>query len=157
MTSHRPIPTQTICDSLVGSISMRAIGSDISRRMTVRASHSRIILSAHQSSCSSTVRTEMSTMSLRESMSHTCSHIPESRWSSVQMENSLLFYCRISMIIDTHSHCYWKNLAPRLDEIIANMRISQVQKAVQIGCDIPTSQQAIDLAKRFPQTFFATV
>lgn len=61
------------------------------------------------------------------------------------------------MIIDTHSHCYWENLEPRIDEILANMKTAGVNYAIQIGCDIPTSRKALDLAKRFPYEFFATV
>ena len=26
------------------------------------------------------------------------------------------------MIFDTHSHCYWDTLEPRIDEIVVNMR-----------------------------------
>lgn len=61
------------------------------------------------------------------------------------------------MIIDTHAHCYWDSIEPRIDDIVSNMRNSRVSKAVQIGCDIESSQKAIDLAKRFPGIFYATV
>lgn len=61
------------------------------------------------------------------------------------------------MIIDTHSHCYWDTLEPRIDDIITTMRQYQVEKAIQIGCDTITSKEAIDLARRFPGVFFATV
>lgn len=61
------------------------------------------------------------------------------------------------MIIDTHSHCYWENLEPRIDEILDNMKSENVEIAVQIGCDIETSEKAIALAKKFPNTLFATV
>lgn len=61
------------------------------------------------------------------------------------------------MIIDTHSHCYWDNIEPRIDEVLANMQKLGVSHAVQIGCDIDTSIKAISLAKRFPGVFYATV
>ena len=61
------------------------------------------------------------------------------------------------MIIDTHSHCYWHNLEPKIEEIIANMKSAGVERAVQIGCDIESSGQAISLANRYPETFLATV
>ncbi len=61
------------------------------------------------------------------------------------------------MIIDTHAHCYWETLEPRIDEIIANMQKNGVTLAVQIGCDIESSEKAIALARRFPWIFLATV
>ena len=61
------------------------------------------------------------------------------------------------MIIDTHSHCYWENLGPRIEEVVENMKHMNVSQAVQIGCDLPTSEQAIALARRFPGVFYATV
>ena len=61
------------------------------------------------------------------------------------------------MIIDTHSHCYWESLEPQIESIIENMQQAQVSHAIQIGCDIKTSKQAIDLAHRFPGIFYATV
>lgn len=61
------------------------------------------------------------------------------------------------MIIDTHAHCYWDSLAPRIDGVMANMREAGVVRAVQIGCDVRTSMHAIDLAERYPDTFSATI
>lgn len=61
------------------------------------------------------------------------------------------------MIIDTHSHCYWNTLEPRIDDILANMKARGVMHAVQIGCDLETSEKAISLAQRFPHAFSATV
>jgi Tat protein secretion system quality control protein TatD with DNase activity len=48
-------------------------------------------------------------------------------------------------------------MLPRIDEIVANMSERSVTKAVQIGCDIETSEQAISLSRRFPGIFYATV
>jgi TatD DNase family protein len=61
------------------------------------------------------------------------------------------------MIFDTHSHCYWDTLLPRIDEIITNMHSNNITKATQIGCDIQTSEQAIALARAYPGIFYATV
>ncbi len=61
------------------------------------------------------------------------------------------------MIFDTHAHCYWDTLEPRIDGIISNMDKMNVTKAVQIGCDIESSKKAIALARRFPGVFYATV
>lgn len=61
------------------------------------------------------------------------------------------------MIFDTHSHCYWENLEPRIDEILDNMHQHNIIHAVQIGCDVETSKKAIALATRFSEVFFATV
>lgn len=61
------------------------------------------------------------------------------------------------MIFDTHSHCYWDTMLPRTRDIVANMSQKGVTKAVQIGCDIETSDQAISLARQFPGIFYATV
>lgn len=61
------------------------------------------------------------------------------------------------MIFDTHSHCYWETLEPRIEEIIANMQNNGVTHAIQIGCDIESSEKAIHLARKFPGIFYATV
>ncbi len=61
------------------------------------------------------------------------------------------------MIFDTHSHCYWDTMLPRIEDIVVNMDKNGVNKAVQIGCDIKTSLEAISLARRFPGIFYATV
>lgn len=61
------------------------------------------------------------------------------------------------MIIDTHSHCYWDSLVNDIEGILAAMQEKNVVLAVQIGCDIVTSQKAISLAKKYPENFRATV
>jgi TatD DNase family protein len=62
-----------------------------------------------------------------------------------------------SMIFDTHSHCYWDSLLPNIDDIVQKMKEHNITHAVQIGCDSVSSQKAIDLARRFPGVFYATV
>ncbi len=61
------------------------------------------------------------------------------------------------MIFDTHSHCYWDTMRARIDDIVVKMSQKGVTKAVQIGCDIETTDQAISLARQFPGIFYATV
>ncbi len=61
------------------------------------------------------------------------------------------------MIVDTHAHCYWDSMLPRIEDIVSNMKKSHIKCAVQIGCDTKTSQSAITLARQFPWTFYATV
>ena len=60
------------------------------------------------------------------------------------------------MIFDTHTHTYFDAIASDQDTIIAEMRASRVAYATQIGCDIKTSRQAIEYARRYPE-YFATV
>lgn len=61
------------------------------------------------------------------------------------------------MLIDTHSHCYWGTVLPRIDEVMKSMKNHTVTHAIQIGCDIPSSEKAIELAKTYPDVFRATV
>lgn len=61
------------------------------------------------------------------------------------------------MIIDTHTHTYFAELEAKQDEVVARMKERGVESAVQIGCDIESSQKAIALAKKYPDTFFATI
>lgn len=61
------------------------------------------------------------------------------------------------MIFDTHSHCYWETLLPQIDLVLDRMKSANIRKAVQIWCDLKTSNQAIDLAKKYPEHFYASV
>lgn len=61
------------------------------------------------------------------------------------------------MIFDTHAHCYWDSLLSHIEDIVERMGEKWVQKATQIWCDLSTSLKAIELAKRFPWIFYATV
>lgn len=61
------------------------------------------------------------------------------------------------MIFDTHSHCYWESLLPDIEKYIELMRSTKVTQSVQIGCDIHSSHQAIDLSHRYPDIFHASV
>lgn len=60
------------------------------------------------------------------------------------------------MLFDTHTHSYFSELADRQDEIVVDMQTHDIRYATQIGCDIPTSIQAIEYANRY-QSYFATI
>ncbi|NCP77232.1 TatD family hydrolase [Candidatus Gracilibacteria bacterium] len=60
------------------------------------------------------------------------------------------------MLFDTHTHSYFPELALRQDEIVDTMMRNDIRYATQIGCDIETSKQAIELAKKYEE-FYATV
>ena len=61
------------------------------------------------------------------------------------------------MIFDTHTHAYFDELAEKEDGVLANMLEKGVRFAVQIGCDAKSSEKAVALAKRHPDTYRATV
>ncbi len=60
------------------------------------------------------------------------------------------------MLFDTHTHSYFPELADRQDEIVANMQANNIRYATQIGCDIETSRQAIELARKY-EPYYATI
>lgn len=60
------------------------------------------------------------------------------------------------MLFDTHTHSYFFELADRQEEIIGKMKQNNVRYATQIGCDIETNAQAVELAKKY-DPYFATV
>lgn len=60
------------------------------------------------------------------------------------------------MLFDTHTHTYFPELTDRQDEIVASMRVNDIRHATQIGCNIETSKQAIELARKY-EPYFATV
>jgi len=67
-----------------------------------------------------------------------------------------LFFILSNMLFDTHTHTYFSELVDRQDEIVANMRENNIHYATQIGCDIETSKQAIELTKKYKE-FYATI
>lgn len=66
------------------------------------------------------------------------------------------FISRYNMLFDTHSHIYFDTLKEREDEVLRNMKNAGVAFSVQIGCDIPSSQSALEIARKYPN-LFATV
>jgi TatD DNase family protein len=74
------------------------------------------------------------------------------RKSQVQLSALLLQHesCNITgMIFDTHCHGYWKGLAHREEEVLRNMHAVGVMRSVQIGTDLESSRQVVDLARRW--------
>lgn len=60
------------------------------------------------------------------------------------------------MLFDTHTHSYFPELSDHQADIIAKMLENNVTLATQIGCDIETSQKAIELARKY-EPYYATV
>jgi TatD DNase family protein len=61
------------------------------------------------------------------------------------------------MIFDTHCHGYWEGLAHREEEVRRNMHSAGVLRSVQIGTDLESSRQALDLARRWGRDTWCTV
>ena len=57
------------------------------------------------------------------------------------------------MIFDTHTHSYFEVLATRKEAVQENMLAAGVTHCVQIGCNIPSSRDAIQLARKFPNSY----
>ena len=60
-------------------------------------------------------------------------------------------------IFDTHTHDYFDTFDEDRKEMLQQDFDSGVIGKIQIGCDIPTSEQAINLAKQYPHKIWATV
>jgi TatD DNase family protein len=52
------------------------------------------------------------------------------------------------MIIDTHAHLYYENIAVNLDEVLENARNSSVQKIIVPAVDLKTSCEIIKLSEK---------
>lgn len=64
---------------------------------------------------------------------------------------------KVMPLFDTHTHAYYKPLSDDSEGVISRMKHADVLRAVQIGTDVRHSQQAIDLARKFPEYYRATV
>lgn len=60
------------------------------------------------------------------------------------------------MLFDTHTHSYFPEISHRQEEIITEMARNNIRYATQIGCDIETSKQSIELARKY-ESYYATV
>lgn len=58
-------------------------------------------------------------------------------------------------LIDTHAHLFYKDYQDRLDEVLQRAREVGVESIICVGLDLPTSEQAIVLAERYPQLWAA--
>ncbi len=60
-------------------------------------------------------------------------------------------------MIDAHAHLDAPKLLPEVEQVLARMREAGVIAALVIGTDLPSSQIAVDLARRYPEMLRATV
>lgn len=67
-----------------------------------------------------------------------------------------IHYQNFFMFFDTHSHCYFPDLAAKEAEVFANMVAFGVTHNTQIGANIISSKECVALAKKYPNTY-ATV
>lgn len=61
-----------------------------------------------------------------------------------------------TMLIDSHAHIHFKDFAGEIPQILARAKEAGVGYIINIGTDIPSSQQVIAMAEEHPQVF-ATV
>lgn len=57
------------------------------------------------------------------------------------------------MFIDSHCHLDFPDLAPKTDELLANMAANQVTHALCVSVDLPDFPQVLVLAERHPNLF----
>ena len=57
------------------------------------------------------------------------------------------------MIIDTHCHINYKDFDEDRDEVIKRASEKSVSTLIAIGTDLKTSQDAIALAKQYPNIY----
>lgn len=57
------------------------------------------------------------------------------------------------MFIDTHCHLCDEELIDDIDQILENAKKAGVEKVVVAGCDIPSSLQCVELAKKYSEVY----
>ena len=57
------------------------------------------------------------------------------------------------MLIDTHAHISYKDYSDRIDEIIQVAEDNGVEKIISIGVDLPSSEECLKLAEKYPSVF----
>ena len=55
------------------------------------------------------------------------------------------------LMIDAHTHLNDSRLFPQVDELLARMRAAGLSGALVVGCDLASSRQAVELARRHPE------
>ncbi len=60
-------------------------------------------------------------------------------------------------MIDAHCHLNDPELLPRVEELLAQMREAGVNGALVVGFDVASSQQAVELARRYPAQLRAAI
>ena len=56
-------------------------------------------------------------------------------------------------LIDTHAHISYKDYSDRIDEIIQAAEDNGVEKIISIGVDLPSSEECLELAEKYPSVF----
>ncbi|MDD3364598.1 MAG: TatD family hydrolase [Syntrophomonas sp.] len=59
------------------------------------------------------------------------------------------------MIIDTHAHVQDKKLRENLDDVLGRAQEAGVEKIICVGYDLPSSQEAVLLARKYKQIYAA--
>ena len=59
------------------------------------------------------------------------------------------------MLFDTHAHYDAEQFDPDREAVLASLPASGVTLVVNPGCDLPSSQKAVELAARFPHVYAA--
>ena len=57
------------------------------------------------------------------------------------------------MIIDTHAHLMFPEFREDLEEVLKRAKDSGVQKIVNVGCDLKSCQQSVEMADKYPELF----
>ena len=57
------------------------------------------------------------------------------------------------MLIDTHAHISYKDYSDRIDEIIQAAEDNGVEKIISIGVNLPSSEECLKLAEKYPSVF----
>ncbi|MEJ5221272.1 MAG: TatD family hydrolase, partial [Tepidiforma sp.] len=60
-------------------------------------------------------------------------------------------------LFDTHAHLTDPKLAPEADAVIARAAAAGVREMLTLGYDLPSSEAAAELARRFPGSVYAAV
>lgn len=57
------------------------------------------------------------------------------------------------MLIDSHAHLLDERLRDSIDEILADYQKNDVEMSIEIGCDMPSSREAVQLAARYDNIY----
>ncbi|MBC8256352.1 MAG: TatD family hydrolase [Candidatus Marinimicrobia bacterium] len=57
------------------------------------------------------------------------------------------------MLIDTHAHISYKDYSDRIDEVIQVAENNGVEKIISIGVDLPSSEECLKLAEKYPAVY----
>ena len=57
------------------------------------------------------------------------------------------------MIVDTHAHLMFPEFSEDLENVLKRAKESGIQKIVNVGCDLKSCKQSVEMAERFPELF----